>query len=111
MASKNGINGREVQYHAEISRRVENLRTERRARRSVLARAARMSQQMLRAYEVGRTRWPVWRLVMIADFFDVPVTSLIPAAESCVKEIGAQRELLLGLQAEQENNLSNDLVA
>jgi hypothetical protein len=60
---------------------------------------------------VGRTRWPVWRLVMIADFFEVPVTSLIPAAESCVKEIGQQRELLLGLQAEQENNLSKDLVA
>jgi DNA-binding transcriptional regulator YiaG len=73
MGGKSGISGREVQYNAEISRRIEEYRTQYRVRRCELARAAHVSQQMLRAYEVGMSRWPVFRVRLIAEYLGVDV--------------------------------------
>jgi len=79
MGSKSGIAGSEVAYNAEISRRVAELRREAGSVRLVdLAVAAGVSQQMLHAYETGRSRWPVYRLRLIADFFDVDLAELMP---------------------------------
>lgn len=95
MGSKSGISGREVQYNAEISRRVEALRANYRVKRGELAKAAEVSQQLLWAYELGVSRWPVFRVRLIAEFFDVPLDELMPEIKSYVKETRIQGNLLL----------------
>lgn len=81
MGSKSGVGGREVQYNAEISRRIEALRIHLRVSKTELAAAADVSRQMLRAFEIGVSRWPVFRVRLIADYFGVPIERLMPQTE------------------------------
>lgn len=81
MGSKHGIKGREVQYNAEVSRRIESLRVQLEVPRSELAKAADVTQQMLKAYEIGVTRWPVFRVRLIADYLGVTLERLMPNTE------------------------------
>lgn len=86
MGGKGGICGREIQYNAEISRRIEQLRREREVASGELARAAGVSAPMLNNYRVGLTRWPAFRLRLIADYLGVPVYHILPGAKSYVKK-------------------------
>jgi transcriptional regulator with XRE-family HTH domain len=95
MGSKNGVEGREVQFNAEISRRVEKLRVEQRVRRCDLAKAAGVSAALLRAYETGLTRWPVFRVRLVAQYFDVSVEQLIPKMKTYVNETRTQENLFV----------------
>jgi transcriptional regulator with XRE-family HTH domain len=95
MGSKNGVEGREVQFNAEISRRVEKLRVEQRVRRCDMARALGVSQALLRAYETGLTRWPVFRVRLVAQYFDVSVEQLIPRMKTYVNETRTQENLFV----------------
>lgn len=94
MGGRSGISGREVQYNTEISRRIEQLRASQDVRRCELAEAAGVTQQMLRAYEVGTSRWPVFRVRLIADYLRVPVEQLLPKSKSYVKAPSIQGKLL-----------------
>lgn len=85
MGSRKGICGREVQYNAEISRRIEQLREARRVQRSELAKAAGVSASMLYNYEVGLTRWPAFRLRLIADYFRVSLEQIVPKTKTYVE--------------------------
>lgn len=96
MGSKNGISGREVSFNAEISRRVEELRESRCVLHIDLARAAGVSPQMLRAYQAGITRWPVFRLQLIAKYFVVDVDSLLPEPKTYVNETRTQGNFFVG---------------
>jgi transcriptional regulator with XRE-family HTH domain len=93
MGGRGGICGHEVQYNAEISRRVEELRNGRRLMRSELARAAGVSASMLYNYEVGLTRWPAFRLRLIADYFKVPIDQLVPKTKTYVESPAAPQKL------------------
>lgn len=96
MGGLNGISGREVQYNAEISRRVEQLRVNLGVRKTELALAADVSPQQLRAYEVGTSRWPVFRVRLIAEYLRVSVEQLMPKSKSYVKKASAARKLFVG---------------
>lgn len=96
MGGRNGVGGREAQYNAEISCRVEELRKERKVGPSELAKAAGVTPQMLRNYVVGLTRWPVFRVRLIADYFGVKVERLLPRSKSYMKPSCIQEELPLG---------------
>jgi transcriptional regulator with XRE-family HTH domain len=93
MGGRSGISGREAMYNAEISRRVEELRVKRNVQKAVLARAAGVSQPMLRAYEVGTTRWPVFRVRLIAGFLGADVEDLMPETKTYVNEMQIQEDL------------------
>jgi hypothetical protein len=93
MGGRRGICGREVQYHAEISRRIERLRISSRIERGELAKAAGVSASMFYNYEVGLTRWPVFRLRLIADYLRVPVDRLVPKTQTYVKSPHLAQEL------------------
>ncbi len=82
MGAKGGIQERELGYNAEVSRRIERLRVEYEARSTELARAAEVTPQMLRAYQVGVSRWPVFRVRLIADYFGVDLDELMPRTEN-----------------------------
>jgi transcriptional regulator with XRE-family HTH domain len=93
MGARNGISGREVQHNAEISRRIEVLRVKRGVSKSELARAAGISGQLLYAYGAGISRWPVFRVGLIAQYLGVPVATLVPKAKSYVYEREIQEDL------------------
>ena len=78
MGSRKSIKGREVQYNAEISRRIESLRVQLQVSVGELAKAVDVSPQLLRAYQIGLTRWPVFRIRLIADYFRVSIERLMP---------------------------------
>lgn len=78
MGPRGCIGNQEKQYNAEISRRIEELRVARKVRRVRLAQAAGVSPSRLYAFEVGISRWPTFRVRLIADFFRVPVSELLP---------------------------------
>lgn len=84
MGSAKRISMDEVNYNAEISRRIEKLRVAARAQHSELATAARISQRKLCGYEGGYVRWPVFRLRLIADYFAVPVDQIAPTSSQYV---------------------------
>lgn len=84
MGSKKGISGEEVQYNAEISRRVEFFRRVKGVANRELAEAAGVSPNMLIHYQAGESRWPAFRLRLIADFFQVSVGHILPKRKTCV---------------------------
>jgi transcriptional regulator with XRE-family HTH domain len=83
MASR-PISKAELAFHIEVSRRIEELRKERRVKHVELARAAGIGAKRLYGYQINSTRWPSFRLRLIADFFDVPLADLIPASKDTV---------------------------
>lgn len=93
MGSKSGISGREAQYNAEISRRVEALRVKRGVSKKELAEAAAVTQPMLHAYETGRSRWPVFCVRLLAQYLRVPVERLMARSKTCVKSREIQEDL------------------
>lgn len=94
MGSKAGISEREIEFNAAISRRVEKLCDSRKVMRSELARAAGVSPSMLYNYEVGLSRWPIFRVRLIAEYLQVPIDRLIPKTQTCVESPAAQEDLL-----------------
>jgi transcriptional regulator with XRE-family HTH domain len=94
MGSKNGMKGREVRFNAEISRRIEELRARHKLQRVDLARAAGVTVQALYAYEAGVTRWPVFRVHLLADFFEVELEKLMPKTKKNIVFSTLQRKLI-----------------
>jgi DNA-binding XRE family transcriptional regulator len=94
MGSKYGLSEVELQFNAELSERIEELRAGHKVPRCDLARIAGVTQQMLYAYEVGVTRWPVFRVCLIADFFGVKLETLMPKTQSYVVSSALQRKLI-----------------
>jgi len=94
MGAKGFITEIERQFNAAISDRVEELRVKHKVHRRDLAQVAGVTQQMFHAYESGITRWPVYRLRLIAAFFDVDVKELMPEVKKYVVIPALQRKLL-----------------
>lgn len=82
MGAKGGIKKREIEYNAEVSRRIEELRVQHGLQRIELARAAGVTPQMLFAYLNGVSRWPLLRVRLIADYLGVRAERLIPETEA-----------------------------
>ena len=78
MGGRKGISEAEARYGAEISRRVEFFRRVKGIRHGELATAAGISQQVLVGYESGASRWPAFRLRLIADFLQVSIEHIVP---------------------------------
>ncbi len=93
MGGRGRISGREAQYNAEISRRIEQLRIERRMMRGELATAAGVSASKLYGYECGASRWPAFRLRLIADYLRVPVSDLVPKTPEYLVSPAVQEKL------------------
>lgn len=87
------ISADEALYQAEIGRRVEDLRRRRKMRNDQLARAAGVKPTMLFQYQVGNTRWPAFRLRLLADYFRVPLEHLMPKYSLNVESPAAPQEL------------------
>jgi transcriptional regulator with XRE-family HTH domain len=94
MGSKNGMKGREVRYNVEVSRRIESLRLQLNVRSTELAKAADVTPQMLRAYQIGASRWPVFRVRLIADYLGVKLDQLMPVTEAYEKRPGRSQSQL-----------------
>ncbi len=93
MGARNGISGREAMYNAQISRRIEALRVKQGVSKKELAEAAGVTQPMLHAYEVGRSRWPVFRVWLIAAYLRVSVESVMRRSKTYVKPREIQEDL------------------
>jgi hypothetical protein len=92
MGSKKGISGEEVQYNAEISRRVEFFRRVKGIQHGDLAEAAGVKPSRFTGYESGAVRWPVFRLRLIADFFQVSIGLIVPKNSDYLKNPCETRE-------------------
>lgn len=68
----------EVEYNAEVGRRIELLRAANCTPHWELAMVAGVTIKALGSYEAGLARWPVFRVRLIADHFHVPVGQLVP---------------------------------
>jgi transcriptional regulator with XRE-family HTH domain len=94
MGSKFGMKGREVVYNAEVSRRIESLRLQLNVRSTELAKAADVTPQMLRAYQIGTSRWPVFRLRLIADYLGVKLEQVMPLTERYETRVDSSQKQL-----------------
>jgi transcriptional regulator with XRE-family HTH domain len=88
------ISDQEREFNAEISRRIEELRARHKLQRVDLARAAGVTVQALYAYEAGVTRWPVFRVHLLADFFEVELEKLMPKTKKNIVFSTLQRKLI-----------------
>lgn len=76
------VSAEEQQFNLAISRRVEELRIALGVTRKALARSIGVYCSGYYAYEIGSSRWPIWRLELAARFFAVKLSDLLPERKS-----------------------------